>query len=490
MKKLAIIIAVLFLASCDKDFESINTNPTTANEIAPKLLFSTALLQGAGNPWQNEGANLAYTSCFVQHFAMIAFNWGGDKYLYNGFHNDVWFKDSYKEALKTLVDLAEKVKNDPDQSNLYAATRIWKVLVFHRITDLYGDVPYSQAGKGFTEGIFAPVYDKQEDIYADMLAELEAATSSFDAAQPFIGEADFIFHGDVEKWRRFGNTLMLRLALRMVKVDATAAEAWAKKAIAAGVMTALDDSAVLAHSEGDVLVQNGIGYAMAVEDNPRLGKALVDWMKAGNDPRLSRLSYVAAGTEPKGLPSGLDEPLLIAQTGDANLEAYSRINPNFVKRWTPTIFQGYAEAELMLAEAAARGWHSDDAAGHYENGVRAAMQQLALLDASAAISEEEITAYLTTNPYLPNSIEEGISKINTQYWAATLLNGLEAFANWRRSGYPLLTASNYPGNATGGTIPRRLRYPQEEFSLNEANLQAAIERQGPDLLTTRVWWDK
>ncbi len=489
-KLLLISILLLPLASCDKDFEEINTNPTTANDIEAKLLFSTALLQGAGDPYQSEGPIMAYASCFVQHVAAVTFNWEGDKYFYNAFHNDVMFNGGYKQEVKSLVAVLEKVKDDPAQSNLYAAARIWEAVVFQRMTDLYGDVPHSEAGRGFFDSNFKPVYDRQQDIYLDLLAGLEAATTALDAAKPFIGNADFIFHGDVEKWRRFGNTMMLRLALRMVKADPAAAEAWAKKAIAGGVMASLDDSALVPHSEGDALVQNGIGFFMAVEDNGRLCKTFVDWMKAANDPRLPVLSYVATGSEPKGLPNGLDLNMLTDFTGDTTVESYSRINPVLVKRWTPTMMQGYAEAELMLSEAAVRGWSNDDPAIHYQNGVRSAMQQLALFDASAGISDTDIDGYLTANPFAPANTEEALERINTQYWAATFLNGLEAFANWRRSGYPVLVPSNFPGNATGGVIPRRLRYPQVEFSVNGENVNAAIARQGADDFLTRVWWDK
>ncbi len=491
MKKSILFLTIITLISaCDKDFEEINTNPTAVNNIEPKLLFSTALLQGAGDPYQTEGANLAYTSCFVQHIAAVTFNYEGDKYTFNSFHNDVQFTGGYKNEVKTLVDMIEKVKNDPNQSNLYAAARIWEAVIFHRMTDLYGDVPYSEAGRGYLDSNFKPVYDKQQDIYLDLLAKIEAATTSLDAAKPFIGNADFIFHGDVEKWRRFGNTMMLRLALRLVKADPATAESWAKKAIAGGVMQALDDSALIPHSDGDNLVQNGIGFVFAIEDNARLSKTLVDWMKSQNDPRLAVLSYVATGGEPKGLPHGLDLNLFIDETGDSTTESYSRINPALVQRWTPTMMQGYAEAEFMLAEAAVRGWSNGDATTHFENGVRAAMQQLALFDASASVDAVAVDDYLAANPYAPNTTEEALELINTQYWAATLFNGLEAFANWRRSGYPVLIPSNFPGNVTGGVVPRRLQYPQVEFSVNGENLNAAIARQGANNFVTRVWWDK
>lgn len=492
MKNLSFLLSIGFLlaTSCTDSFEEINTNPTAAEDIEPKLLFSTALLQGAGNPFQNEGAVLAYASCFVQHLAAVTFNWQGDKYLYDAFHNDVMFQDGYRNEVKTLADLIAKIENDPSQANLYAVARIWQVVVFQRMTDLYGDVPYSEAGKAYLEGIFSPAYDKQQDIYFAMLAQLESATAALDASQPFIGDADFIFHGDVEKWRRFGNTLMLRLALRLVKVDLAAAELWAKKAIAGGVMKALDDSALVPHADGDQLVQNGIGYVFAIEDNARLSKAFVDWMQAHGDPRLPLLSYVATGGGPKGLPHGIDQNMLTDMTGETDVEAYSRVNPIFVQRNTPTLMQGYAEAEFMLAEAAERGWSDGDAAAHFSDGIKAAMQQLALLEASAVIPEADIDLYISNNPYSNSTLEEALELINTHYWAATFLNELETYANWRRSGYPVLTPASFPGNATGGVTPRRLRYPQKEFSVNSGNVNAAISRQGPDDFLTRVWWDK
>jgi hypothetical protein len=488
-KILTLLLLGILLYGCDKDFESINKNPATTTSIDPKLLFSTSLMQAAGNPWQNEGAVLSYASCFVQHLAALTPNWQGDKYFFDAFHNDVQFIDGYKNEVKTLVDLIHQIKDDPKQRNLLAMARILKVFVFHRITDLYGDIPYFEAGRAYIDGIFQPAYDSQQDIYLDMLKELEEATDLLDENQTSIGSADFIYQGEVEKWRKFGNTLMLRLALRLVNAGPAQAEIWTKKAISRGIMQSLDDSALLPHSDGDILVQNGIGYVFAIEDNSRLSKTFVDWLAAKNDPRLPVLSYVASGTAPKGLPHGLDGNMLQEQTGDTDLETYSRVNPIFVKRSTPTLFQAYAEAEFMLAEAAVRGWHTGDAATHYQNGIRAAMKQLTLLAPETSISEQEIENYLVENPLIGED-SKALRLINTQYWAATFLNGLEAFANWRRTGFPELSPSNYTGNTTGGTIPRRLRYPQKEYSVNDFNLNAAIKRQGEDLFTTRVWWDK
>ena len=163
-----------------------------------------------------------------------------------------------------------------------------------------------------------------------------------------------------------------------------------------------------------------------------------------------------------------------------------RPNPFIQGEDDPMFFMTYAEVELLKAEAAVRGWHSGDAATHYANGVRAAMQYLVMYDANAAIAEADIDAYLAANPYdAGNAMEQ----INEQIWAATLLNEYEGYANWRRTGYPALTPVNFSGNVTGGTIPRRLRYREAEAVANPDNYNAAVSKQGPDEFTTRIWWD-
>ena len=169
------------------------------------------------------------------------------------------------------------------------------------------------------------------------------------------------------------------------------------------------------------------------------------------------------------------------------MDVYMQPNPMIKGQDDPMFFMTYAEVELLKAEAAVRGWHSGNAATHYENGVRAAMEYLSMYDPNAAIDGASIDAYLTANPY---NAATGMQQINEQIWAAVLLNEYEAFANWRRTGYPQFTPVNYPGNVTGGTIPRRLRYREAEAVANPENYSAAVSQQGPDEFTTRVWWDR
>jgi len=118
------------------------------------------------------------------------------------------------------------------------------------------------------------------------------------------------------------------------------------------------------------------------------------------------------------------------------------------------------------------------------------MQIETIYPGGMSISDDAIDDYLTANPYTGGTFDQQMKQIHTQFWASLFMTNMEVYANWRRTGYPVLIPVNYPGNATGGTISRRLPYPQSEASLNTENYKAAVAAQGPDLFTTRVWWDK
>ena len=144
-------------------------------------------------------------------------------------------------------------------------------------------------------------------------------------------------------------------------------------------------------------------------------------------------------------------------------------------------------SQLAMAEAVQRGWITGSAAEFYAAGVTAHMQQLGDADANSAVPAAAITAYLQKNPYVAAN---GLEMINTQYWVASLLNGPEVFANFRRSGFPKLTPNPYPGKEIKGNFINRITYPDSEGSVNVANLAEVVSRQGPDNQDTRVWWDK
>jgi hypothetical protein len=236
-------------------------------------------------------------------------------------------------------------------------------------------------------------------------------------------------------------------------------------------------------------------------------KDFITYLKSTNDPRLTSISvrYVGAksGTDQKesianrtaqaqiGMPIGYDNTTISEAVAADNLVSmyeYSQLDRTRMGGSTaPSFFVTYAQTQLLLAEAVYRGWAQGDASALYSNGIRAHMSQLATYGASTAIPLANIDAYIQANPY---NAAKALEIINTQYWIASFLNGPEAFANFRRSGYPVLVPNPYPGSdlKTEAFI-RRLTYPDSELNVNSANVQEAISRQGLDILDTRVWWD-
>ncbi|HEX9828444.1 MAG TPA: SusD/RagB family nutrient-binding outer membrane lipoprotein [Flavobacteriaceae bacterium] len=496
MKKLinittAVILLTFVGVSCDDGFEKINTDPTKATQIGVEYKFPKAILYTAGQQYESWRGNFIYCSTMVQHLANTQSYWSGDKYFYNSDYSSAYWDANYPQGIKSIEDMKAQLEaSEQTSSPEYAMVRILRVFAYSRITDLYGDIPYSQAAKAYIEGISRPAYDNQEDIYADMLNELDEAAASLGSGTADIGVADILYAGDQAKWKKWAYSLMLRLGLRLVKVDASAAQSWATKAISGGVMESNDDIAYVQHEQGNGIVQNGNGEVFSADRSARISKTFMDALQG--DPRMRVYAALPDGNEDiavqKGLPNGMDGTSLQSYSGGADLSTYSEPNSNYLQgEDAPMFWQTYAEVEFMLAEAAERwGLAGGDPEPHYNAGVTAAMKYLAMYAPGATITDTEISVYLAAHPFdAGNALEQ----INTQYWIATFLDEYEAYANWRRTGYPVLTPVNYPGNESNGTIPRRLIYPTNEVVLNAENYNAAISSQGPDKFTTRMWWD-
>lgn len=492
-KSIYILLFVFALTACDEGFEETNINPQRPVQVSVNTKLTAAQLFVSSERYDNWRAGLIYQSTMMQHIATTAGYWDGDKYTWNRGYASSLMDRYYGNAIKSLEDMLVQIDEEGLPAEMKAITRILRVFAFSRLTDLYGDVPYSEAGKAVLENIFLPKYDPQSEIYADMLKELEESAADLGTGTSGFGDSDIIYNGDQGKWKRLANSLMLRLGLRLIKVDPSAAQSWATKAIAGGVMESNADIFYVPHTAGPEGVnQNGNGEVFLVDGNPRLSKTFVDILQAGNDPRLPILGARRGdgSTDPAdliGFPNGLDGNMLLDMTGEENTDNYAEPNRNIITGLdAPMIFQTYAEVQFMLAEANVRWGLGGDAETSYNNGVTAAMEMLSLYGDGGVIDPADIATYLTNNPYdAGNAIEQ----ISTQYWIATFLNEYETFSNWRRTGFPTLVPVDYPGNVTGGTIPRRMSYSESEQVNNKANYDEAIARQGPDVLTTRVWWD-
>ena len=490
MKKILLTFFALslVLSSCEfgEGFEEMNVDPNKASQLDASNKFASAILKTSGGRYENWRASLIYQSTMIQHLSSTAGYWSGDKYFRSDQYANALWDRYYPDVIKEIEDIRAQLTSEGNSGSEMGMLRILRVFAFTRLTDIYGDIPYSEAGQGYINGILKPKYDAQQDIYMDMLKELEEAVAQIGASTT-MGSSDLIFQGNTTKWKAWGNSMMLRLAMRLTKADSATAKAWAEKAVAAGTMTSNDHIAMVQHTDGPAGInKNGHGEVWQADGNARMSKTFMDWMK--DDPRLTVLAQrtsdgSTAVADLIGMPNGSDGNSV------PDNSIYASLNDNLKGVDVPMVFHSYAEVRLLKAEMAFRGWSvPGDAKTHYEAGVKAAMQMLSqLYTNAAAISDAEVATYLAAKPY---DAARGWEMISEQYWAATLLNEYEAFSNWRRTGYPTLTPTNDPGNVTGGTIPRRLIYPTGEESTNADNFAAAIARQGPNDFTTRVWWDK
>lgn len=483
--------------SCDNGFAELNQDPTKASTINPNFQFTWTQLRTSGGRYENWRAGLIYSSMMIQHMAATCGYWTGDKYTFNGSYSSSLFDRAYTEQVKDIQDLVNTLETvEGSDQTMLGMAKIWRVVIFHRLTDLYGDIPYSEAGKGVLEGIDRPKYDSQESIYMDMLNELEAGIALL--GNGGFGGADLIYAGDAEAWKRFGHSLMLRLAMRLSEADPSTAQSWASKAINGGLMASNADDAFIQHTNGPASINNnGFGEVLDKasgfgDDCPRLSATIVDWMTATGDPRLNVIGELpedGSGVH-NGMPNGLDEVTILENANGTTPQAFSRINPELVRVSSPMFFMTYAESELLVAEAAMRGWGGGDAADHYANGVRAAMHVYSHYDATFDIDDASIDDYLAANPF---DSADGMRQIGWQYWAVTLLNEYEAYANYRRTGYPDLTPINYPGNISNGQIPVRLAYPGNAAGFDAFDAALSAQGMGNDpigWMTVPVWWDK
>jgi hypothetical protein len=529
---LAASVSMALLGSgCKKDFAFINTNPnavTAAQEQYASLLTNAELVTSGnsdGNAYEDWRGNLIYAGCMIQHLSSTVGYWDGDKYFDNaGYLSAYWDQDFGPQAsgsnnantnsapVTNLVDVVYNTKKDPAQVNLYNIARIFKVYLFQRLTDMYGDIPYSQAGLGYISGIQEPVFDKQQTIYMDMLSQLDSAAAALDPSAATPGTADLVYGGNVAQWQKFAYSEMVRIAMRMSKVDPTNAKTWVAKAVAGGTFASNADNAILLHQAATAngagsQVANGSGLVFIYNDASaaHLSNTFVNFLQSTNDPRLSYLGTVITDSPIKvsdlgdttyghqlGQPNGYDltsgtTSIYTAPGFPGSTKLYSYVNRyTFARSNAPTFFLTYGETELLLAEAAQRGWISGSAATYYANGVTGAMEMLGA-QAGAGPSDAQIAAYVSANPLVPGS---ELQMINNQYWVVSFMDETESWANWRRSGYPALTPVNYPGNATGGTIPRRYTYSTVEAATNPTNYAAAVSGlKNGDKMTSPVWWD-
>lgn len=537
------ILLKIFLAAvilfggyaCDTDDLTQLDDPKyqlTPDNADMSMLFTNILINhGRGstgsNPARLEGGYVKYYATYSNLMQM-----GGLYQFDQGLNDSPW--GVYTGALKMAIALEDFLakKDDPNLVNNIAMTRIMKVAIIQRLTDFYGDIPVTEAGLAYIDGTMKPKYDRQADIYKYMLQTLDAETKALSTdpvilAYTWKGNADakkardIVYGGDMNKWKKYGYSLMLRLAMRASVADATMAKTYAEKAIAGGVITSNSDNWTLLTKDG--MNSEKSPYSSFFEGSPsgdperymKLGEYFVNFLKTKADPRRKvifggRLNNTITAVTASNMQTYWRDVTkwdwdLTAATGmihgtNANpapsLAAYhwtyTSPNPFLFTMDQPLVIMTAAEMNYLIAEAALNGWTTGTTAdAAYAAAITASMTQLSSysgLLASQKILASEITDYITANPLGTGAAAR--QRLAEEMWVSLYMNPTEAWFNVRRMNLSL------PSNSSTAQMPVRYAYVENERSNNLDNLNAAMTALGWATSMTReteiaqkVWWD-
>ncbi|MDD2564199.1 MAG: SusD/RagB family nutrient-binding outer membrane lipoprotein [Salinivirgaceae bacterium] len=496
-RSVLLIIIILFGSGCVRDLAELNVNPDQPLTTNPNSLFRYVLQQGAGN--YNSDVNLEQWG--LMNWTMYMATRGGvepgrEYDIPSG--KDVYWREQYTNTLSNAQEIVNMADQDPQLSNMKAAAQILQVYIFQIITDLWGAIPYSKALQGISDLNLSPAYDSQRDAYLGMIQKLHTAINAFDDTKPFFEpSADLIYRADMNKWIAFGNSLLLRLATRINKVE---------PGIYSDIVNQLSNQPMISHNSESAIfpfnsvVKNHLWETMSRnestnQNNP--SKFFVDLTTSRNDPRVkiyfekAPLSFLPFIPNYKGVPNLLPN----------NNEAWSNYNLNatigvsgewgdicqigswFLHNNTPGVFMSYSEVCFLQAEAALNGLWSTSADELLARGVRANMEFY-----NRHATDQQVITELEISSYIQNLPSADLEEIITQKWLSFAYEqGYEAYAEYRRTGFPVL--KDFVGNPIDRSVfPLRMPYPNSEVTLNRNNYNDALLLQGADIAITKLWW--
>ncbi len=492
-------VALLFsmlLASCTKDFTKINTDPNNTPNALPQQLLAPALVntlsynlirnRNFNNELMQVSVDLSDAEGKVFRYDFRA-SWAD--YTYNGWYSELTnFKDIYKIANQELNY----------NKSFIGISLICQTWVYSMLTDTYGDIPYFRSNLAKDSAVYEPPFDRQKDIYLDMFSKLEQANELLKANKDIPANSDPVFSGNISRWRKFGNSLYLRLLMRISGKPDVAANCIAKikeivdlKPGDYPLMTTVDESAILKWTGGGPYTSPLMGVREQDFRQPGIASFFIDHLVAWNDPRIDQTQWT--GTNNRwgiatysgaylGVPSGY------AQGENPVKKSYFLSTTSAVTLMNEPltgIMMNVAELKFILAEAAVKGWISGAADTYYNDGALLSIKQWL---PNWAVP---ITTFLTNadmawdNSATP---DQKMERIHLLKYYALFLTDMQQWFEYRRTGHPVLPKG--AGMMNNGVMPARMTYPVYVQSTNPTNYKAAIAAQGPDVISTQVWWQK
>ena len=469
MKKFIVLFSVLFIASCasDETYENINRDPNKPTNLSADALF-TSSIKSLFDQMESTNVNTNVFRLFAQYWTETTYI---DEANYDLVTRNIpgnHFSELYRDVLYDLKDAKSKATSDTKKGMI----EVLEVYTWQQLVDTYGNIPYSNALQGSSNP--TPSYDDAATIYADLLIRINTAITQLDSSDEAFGSSDIIYGGNVNNWKKFANSLKLKLAMRIADVSSMAAQSKsaAEAAILAGVFTSNSDNATLVYENATPntnpiwldLVQSGRSDFV-------VANTIVDYMNTLNDPR--RAFYfddnLGAGVYSGGT-YGASSPF----------SNFTHIGEMLHDPTFRGVLMDYAEVEFLIAEAKERNYTAPGTAeSHYNAAITASMEDW-------GVSATNITTYLS-NPSVAYTTASGTwrQKIGLQFWLAMYNRGFEGWSVYRKYDAPVLNVAA----SSGLPVPTRYTYPVSEQTLNGINYQAAASQIGVDLLSTKIFWD-
>ena len=532
IKNLCLVLLMIMLVNgCSKKFERLNTQASLLSEetVTPEFLL-TGVQYSAG-----EG--LGATN--VSDYCGMTVRQDNAPFV-DEFDDGAWYT-TYTSLANNLAAIIRKTADKPDLVNKKAIARILKVWVFSQATDIYGDIPYTESNKAPDEAITSPKYDTQQSIYQDFFKELKEAAAELDPAKESYGSADLYYGGDVTKWKKFANSLRLRLALRVRYVDPQMAKDNMSDLQESDLITSRSEDALF-YTANDIEDHRNPAYVELINRPPQLdyvdhqlvGKALLDALVGNSDPSHPldpRTKVIADSARLKGssvnpphAPFGFRAQPLLGNVPVENKYPYGSSSVSiFSLFWYVPVIERpvlrASEVYFSLAEAALFDIRTGDADAYFKKGIEAGIIQVQdfynktkdqvgeVFDlvgpdyargsninsflAYKEMKQSEIDAFMASpTTTLTGTNEEKLEQIINQKMIVLYPNGLEGWSEWRRTGYPRVLVAPNEVSTLHGVSPRRKHYPNAERLVNSVNFKEAVDRMGgKDDLLTRVWWD-
>ncbi|WP_170178518.1 SusD/RagB family nutrient-binding outer membrane lipoprotein [Flammeovirga pectinis] len=527
--KLIVVFLSVLTFSCTQKFDEMNTDPVEPTEIPPSMAIGNLLVNGNIAEWSRyQQAYTLYTSLYSQYFANTTNYFNSGRYIMNlGWVDYGFFRTQYWESTRMYDDIKAYSEKYPDFDNHYWIARIQYELSSARTSDQIGDMPYTEGGRG----IDYPKYDSQEFIYNSVLTGLDSAYVMLGkfTDQPTYGGEDVIYNGDLQKWRQLANSLLLRYAIRVSKVDPALGRKWGTVALSRDLINSNADNATVAtdphsfmrgHPLYEIAWWNEFRMSKTMQDyftststavtDPRMylyfdkvqredvnAEELEGYKKLNQEGKLVDFTYselksgVYSISFYKGVENGLPAEAIPAMGN--NPSDNSNIGPMFNNN-SRYMIMSYAEVSFLKSEAALLGWGGNSEAAYLE-GIRASWEYVATLSETQSFlssidpSKVDMEAYIKG---LPTFSGHELENIQQQKWIANFPDGCEGWAEYRRTGYPTLNkvVKDDSGVDLGDGFIKKLPYTESEITINAKNALDPSNNQGQgEGIHVRVWWD-